>query len=151
MIEQSPDEKQYVITGFQLNQLRSYADLEFVCQAIRSHTLSDELRKERVKVMDTFGILHGEDAIRFNKYLNSHEPLNQRAQEIVRQARDLVAEDKNRETTHILNDAFFSMDIFFGDIPMDEHIIKWAVSKQDSFVTAAMACYLESRKLRGTL
>ena len=58
--------------------------------------LSNELRKERVKVMDTFGILHGEDAIRFNKYLNSPEPLNQRAQEIVRQAKDLAAMEKNK-------------------------------------------------------
>ena len=90
--------------------------------------LSDELKKERDKTMDKFGILHGEDTIRFNEYLDTPKPLNQRAQEIVRQARDLVAEDKNRETTHILNDAFFSIDIL-----------------------AAMACYLESMKLRGTL
>jgi len=58
--------------------------------------LSDELKKERDKTMDKFGILHGEDAIRFHKYLNSQEPLNQRAQEIVRQAKDLAAMEKNK-------------------------------------------------------
>ena len=94
MTEQSPDEKQYVITGFQLNQLREHADLDFVCQAIRSRPLSNELKKERDKTMDKFGTLHGEDAIRFHKYLNSQEPLNQRAQEIVRQSKDLVAAEK---------------------------------------------------------
>ena len=89
-------DEQYVITDFQLNQLRSYADLDFVCQAIRSRPLSNELRKERVKVMDKFGILHGEDTIRFNEYLDTPKPLNRRAQEIVRQAKDLAAMEKNK-------------------------------------------------------
>jgi len=48
----------------------------------------------------------------------------------------------------VLDAVFASMDTFFGNIPMDSHIIQWAISKQDSFVTAAMATYLESRKLR---
>lgn len=52
------------------------------------------------------------------------------------------------ERDKVLNVVFASMDRFFGNIPMDAHIIQWAVSKQDSFVTAAMATYLESRKLR---
>jgi len=55
---------------------------------------------------------------------------------------------KAQERERVLGEVFSSMDIFFGDIPMDSNIIKWAVSKQDSFVTAAMACYLHSRKLR---
>ena len=52
------------------------------------------------------------------------------------------------ERDKVLDAVFASMDTFFGNIPMDSHIIQWAISKQDSFVTAAMATYLESRKLR---
>jgi hypothetical protein len=47
----------------------------------------------------------------------------------------------------VLDELFAPMDTFFGTIPMDKHIIQWAVSKQNSFVTAAMATYLEYRKL----
>ena len=59
-----------------------------------------------------------------------------------------LSDELAKERERVLNEVFSSMDIFFGDIPMDSNIIKWAVSKQDSFVTAAMACYLHSRKLR---
>ena len=52
------------------------------------------------------------------------------------------------ERDTVLDAVFASMDTFFGNIPMDSDIIQWAISKQDSFVTAAMATYLESRKLR---
>jgi hypothetical protein len=51
-------------------------------------------------------------------------------------------------TGEVLNRIFSAMNTFFGDIPMDANIIKWAVSKQDSFVTAAMASYLTYRELR---
>jgi len=101
MTEQSPDEKQYVITEGQLQDCIKHCRPDgYFCKTwlptIRSHSLSDELKKERDKTMDKFGILHGEDAIRFHKYLNSQEPLNQRAQEIVRQAKDLAAMEKNK-------------------------------------------------------
>jgi hypothetical protein len=43
---------------------------------------------------------------------------------------------------------FSSMNTFFGDIPMDSNIIKWAASQQNSFITAAMASYLTYRELR---
>ena len=56
--------------------------------------------------------------------------------------------DFQSERDTVLDAVFASMDTFFGNIPMDSHIIQWAISKQDSFVTAAMATYLESRKLR---
>jgi len=56
--------------------------------------------------------------------------------------------DYQSERDKVLDAVFASMDTFFGNIPMDSHIIQWAISKQDSFVTAAMATYLESRKLR---
>jgi len=37
-------ESDYIITAFQLNQLQGHADLDFVCQAIRSKPLkSDQL------------------------------------------------------------------------------------------------------------
>jgi len=66
--------------------------------------------------------------------------------DVGRDIRDTTIRKEERE--RVLDEVFSSMDIFFGDIPMDSNIIKWAVSKQDSFVTAAMACYLHSRKLR---
>lgn len=42
--EPSAPEPDYIITAFQLKQLQGYADLDFVCQAIRSKPLkSDQL------------------------------------------------------------------------------------------------------------
>ena len=61
---------------------------------------------------------------------------------------DQVVDIVQSERDKVLDAVFASMDTFFGNIPMDSHIIQWAISKQDSFVTAAMATYLESRKLR---
>jgi hypothetical protein len=63
----------------------------------------------------------------------------------------VAAQAREEATLAVLDDVFSSMDTFFGNIPMDAHIIKWAVSKQDSFVTSAMATYLHSRKLRESL
>jgi len=98
---------QYIITEEQLETAENkatngYGDCmipQEIIDAIHSHPLSDELAKERDKVLD---------------------------------------------------DIFAAMNTFFGNIPMDAHIIQWAVSKQDSFVTAAMASYLTYRKSRTT-
>jgi len=47
-----------------------------------------------------------------------------------------------------LDEIFAPMNKFFGNLPMDAHIIQWAISKQDSFITAAMASYLSYRELK---
>lgn len=63
----------------------------------------------------------------------------------------MVSEEEEKrirkdERERALKEIFSPMDTFFGNIPIDEHIITWAVSKQDSFVTAAMASYMAYRK-----
>jgi hypothetical protein len=61
---------------------------------------------------------------------------------------ELACDEAGRAVTlATLDNVFSSMNTFFGDIPMDSHIIEWAVSKQDSFVTVAMASYLTYRKI----
>lgn len=53
------------------------------------HPRDESMRKqEREKTMDEFGILHGEDAKRFHEYMNNPEPLNERAQEMVKRAQE---------------------------------------------------------------
>lgn len=83
-------EPEYIITTFQLKQLQEYANLDFICQAIRSCPLADHDKKLQEELMDKFGILHGEDATRLNDYINNPEPVGERARDIIEQARDLA-------------------------------------------------------------
>ena len=72
-----------MITGFQLRKLTEYANLDFVCQAIRANPLEKELEQ--------FGILTGEDSERFERYLQAPPNFSNESLELFRQARELAS------------------------------------------------------------
>ncbi len=93
------NDKIYFITEAQLGRISSviiedanheYQTGFFGC--IRSQTLSAHDTAIRNAVLDELGVLHGEDAKRFNEQLDHPEPLTPEAHDLVMQAKRIASE-----------------------------------------------------------
>ena len=81
---------------------------------------SDELKKERERTMDEFGILHGEDAKRFHEEMNNLDPMSDRAREIIIQAIDLIDSDRKAHNAQVAKkEGERVLDVVFKQIKKD--------------------------------
>ena len=91
------NDKIYFITEAQLGRISSIiiedANHEYQTgffECVRSQTLLAHDTAIRNAILDELGILHGEDAKRFNEQLDHPEPLTPEARDLVMQAKEIA-------------------------------------------------------------